>query len=147
MQSPEGNGRSRAARAAYAVTFVLALTIGLSGAGVLYTTQAFADGYHDRVLPGVQVAGVELGGKDRAEALAAVEVAIDPKLDRQVTVRWEDHAWETTPRELGAETDAEAVVDDALGVSDDASLSEMARMRWLGEELDVDNEVAITHSP
>ncbi|HVM15451.1 MAG TPA: L,D-transpeptidase family protein [Egibacteraceae bacterium] len=133
-------------RLAWWVTLALALTVALVGAGVLYGTQAYATEHEGRILPGVTVAGVDLGGMTADEAMAAAEGVVAPDLDRTVTLRWEDREWTATPRDLGATTDVEGVVAAALEASDAATMGSMVRMRWLGEALNLDQEISITHT-
>lgn len=136
----------RLPRLAWWVTLVLALVVAVAGMGIAYGTQAYAAEHEQRILPGITVAGVDLGGMTTAEALDAAEQVVAPDLDRQVTLEWEGERWTTTPRELGATTDAEGVVAAAVEASEAVTMGELVRMRWLGEELDLDQEVSVTHT-
>lgn len=136
----------RLPRLTWWVTLVLALVVALVGTGVAYGTQAYAAEHEQRILPGVTVAGVDLGGMTTEEALVAAEEVVAPDLDRTVTLRWEGQEWTTTPRELGATTDAEGVVAAAEEASEGVTMGELVRMRWLGEELNLEQEVSVTHT-
>jgi hypothetical protein len=122
----------------------MALVLALTGAGVIAGAHAYANEYDGRVLPGVTVAGVDLSGLTRGEAIAATEEVAAPDLDRTVTVRWQHQQWTTTPRELGATTNAERLVEAAIEASESASMPALARMRWFGEGLTLDDELAVT---
>ena len=135
----------RIPRLAWWVTLALALVIALTGAVFAYGTQAYAADHEGRILPGVTVAGVDVGGMDREEALAAVEDGLAPTLDRPVTLRVDGRSWTTTPRELGAATDAADVIDAALQASEETTIGSIARMRWFGETLAVEEDVAVAH--
>lgn len=135
----------RSPRPAWWVTLVLALVIALTGAVFAYGTQAYASEHEGRILPGVTVAGVDVGGMAGDEALAAVEDALAPTLDRPVTLRAGGRSWTTTARELGAVTDAGEVVAAAVEVSKRTTIGSMARMRWFGETLDMEEDVAVAH--
>lgn len=137
----------RVPRPAWWVTLVLALVVSLVGAGIAYGTHAYAAEHDGRMLPGVTVAGVDLSGMTPEQAVAALEEVTAAELDRTVTLRWEGHQWTTTPRELGATTDAEGVVTDALQASQAPTLAALARMRWLGESVEFRRDVAVTYSP
>jgi len=104
----------------------------------------FRASHEDRVLPGVVVEGAALGGLDRAQALAAVDERLAPRLHRGVRVWFGDQAWEVSPAALGATSDAAAVVDEALAASRDASVVELARIRFGGQELGFTRGVAVT---
>jgi lipoprotein-anchoring transpeptidase ErfK/SrfK len=67
-----------------------------------------------RILAGVTVAGVEVGGMTRAEAVAAVKATTEPKLRRSVLVVGGDKRWRVTPARLGHGAAVEQAVDQAL---------------------------------
>ncbi|HVL99060.1 MAG TPA: L,D-transpeptidase family protein [Egibacteraceae bacterium] len=125
---------------------VVGLAALAAGAVVGYGTAAYAGSYDGRILPTATVAGVDVSGLTAEEALAAVEESIAPELDRPVTVRWQTEEWSTTPRELGATSDAEEAVAAAVDASAHPGWIGYARMRWFGEELDFARDVTVTHS-
>lgn len=108
------------------------------------STAAWGDALRDegRLLPGTVVATVDVGDHTAEEAVAAVEERLEERLDRVVTVEHGDHAWEVTARELGAETDVDEVVADALQRTHDAGLAELARIRYGGTPVE-DRAVAM----
>ena len=116
----------------------------LGGAGAAWATLDYTNDYAGRLLPGADIAGVELGGLTYEEAVDQVHAAIRPELDRPITVRWEKRTWTVTPRELGARNDAEQAVAAAIEASRDASFLDRMKMKVLGEDLDFAREVAIT---
>jgi lipoprotein-anchoring transpeptidase ErfK/SrfK len=67
-----------------------------------------------RVLAGVTVGGVEVGGMTRDEAVAAVRATTEPKLRRGVFVVGGDKRWPVTPAGLGHDAGVEQAVDKAL---------------------------------
>jgi lipoprotein-anchoring transpeptidase ErfK/SrfK len=67
-----------------------------------------------RVLAGVTVAGVDVGGMTRDEAVAAVKAATEPKLRRGVVVVAGGKRWAVTPARLGNDARVEQAVDQAL---------------------------------
>ena len=67
-----------------------------------------------RVLAGVTVAGVDVGGMTRTEAVAAVKTTTEPKLRRSVLVVGGDRRWRVTPARLGHGAAVEQAVDRAL---------------------------------
>lgn len=134
-------------RATWWVTLALALVVAIAGTGIAYGTHAYATEHDGRILPGVAVAGVDLGGMTAEEAAAAVEEAVAPELDRVLTLRWQGRSWTTTPRALGTTTDADALAADLVDVSETATLASLARMRWFGDSLALEREVTLTHDP
>src|SRR5918999_4447596 len=67
-----------------------------------------------RILAGVTVAGVDVGGMARDEAVAAVNAAVEPKLRRGVVVVSGGKRWAVTPARLGYGAKVEQAVDQAL---------------------------------
>ncbi len=125
---------------------VLSALMVLGGAGVAFAAYDHAQDFDGRLLPGMVVAGVDVGGMDRTEALAAVETAIGPQLDRTVELRWEKRSWTTTPRELGARDNSEDAVAHALAASEAASFLDRVQMKVLGAEFDFSKDIAISFS-
>jgi lipoprotein-anchoring transpeptidase ErfK/SrfK len=66
-----------------------------------------------RILAGVKVGGVDVGGMTRDEAVAAVKATTEPKLRRGVLVVAGDRRWPVTPAGLGHGAGVEQAVDQA----------------------------------
>ena len=126
------------------ITLVIALPLA-AAAGIAYATYDYSEEYDGKILPGASIAGVDVGGMDRAEALAAVRTALRPQLNRKISVAWRDKTWDVTPRKLGARSDAATAVERALAASGDASMVAKAQMKFLGRDLDFDEEVALAY--
>lgn len=131
-------------RGAIALLVLLGMLV-LSAAGAAYATYDYANQYEGRILPGVTIAGVEVGGMDRDEALAVVRDAVRPELRRTIEVAWEDQTWKVTPAKIGAYATAGRAVDVALAESADTSYFQKMRMSVLGDELDHSGDVAIRY--
>jgi lipoprotein-anchoring transpeptidase ErfK/SrfK len=138
LRLPSFGRRGRIVFALVAGLLVLAL------GGVAFATYDYSRKYDGLILPGASIAGVDVGGMNETEAVAAVRAAIEPELDRVIQVTWEGRTWEVTPRELGAHGDATAAVREALDASSEASFIDLMSMRVFGAELDFDRAVAIT---
>ena len=95
----------------------LAAVVGL--AVVLLTTMSVAatarvSASSGRILAGVTVGGVDVGGMTRDEAVAAVKATTEPKLRRSVLVVGGDRRWRVTPARLGHGAAVEEAVDRAM---------------------------------
>ncbi|MCY3867308.1 MAG: VanW family protein [Chloroflexi bacterium] len=77
---------------------------------------AFQIAIQDRVVPGVRVADVELGGLTRAEALAALTARYQDLQDLSYTFRDGERRWTATAGELGLIFPAEALVERAFRI-------------------------------
>ena len=95
----------------------IALGILLLGGGTAYASYRYDAATADRLLPGVTIAGVDVGEMTRNEAVAAVQAEIETDLGRQIVVEAGDQAWRVTPWDLGTGAEVEAVVDEALALN------------------------------
>ena len=127
---------------------LLALVLG-AGAGLSITAASWGQELRDgeQLLPGVSVAGVDVGGASRTEATADVELALARHLDGPVTLTHEVGSWATTPRELGATTDLARVIDDAFSGTVEATLPELVATRWFGSTSQLALDVTVTRDP
>lgn len=106
-------------------------------------TSAFARAYAGRILPGTVISGVDVGGMTGQQALEATQAAVEPQLDRTITLVHADHTWHTTPRALGATSDPTAVLSDALARSEGFGWRDWFQVRWLGKNLGFRRSVAM----
>jgi hypothetical protein len=118
----------------------------VGGAGVAYATADLSEDYEGRILPGSTIAGKEVGGLTHEEALEAVGEAIEPELHRPIELTWKKRSWTATPEELGARSNAEAVVDAAFAASSDTSFFEKVGMRFFDRGVGFQRDVAIRYS-
>lgn len=127
-----------------AVAIGILLLVALLGAGgVAYATYDYAEKYEGRILPGTVIAGVNVSGMTRAEALEAVKASVRPDLKRTIVVRWNDKKWKVTPKELGAWSNARAAVVSAVAATGDKTFFDKMRMRFLDEDMGFTRSVAI----
>lgn len=96
-----------------------AIVLAVLGGGGAYAAYRYERSQEGRILPGVTIAGVDVGGMLREEAVAAVSAAADRVLDREIEVTAGERAWHVTPKEMGSSADVEAKVDAALAIGED----------------------------
>ena len=77
---------------------------------------AFQIAIQDRVVPGVRVADIELGGLTRAEAVAALTAGYQDLQDSSYSFRDGERSWTATVGELGLSFPAEALVERAISI-------------------------------
>jgi lipoprotein-anchoring transpeptidase ErfK/SrfK len=117
----------------------------LAAAGIAYAGYGYSQKYEDKILPGAVVAGVDVGGMTKHQALKAVRAVIRPELSRVVEVTYRDRTWTVRPEDLGARSNARAAVRSALAESASASFLEKTRMGVLGHELSFEEDVALRY--
>jgi lipoprotein-anchoring transpeptidase ErfK/SrfK len=113
-------GRHRVHRLGRGTTVLLVvaalLVVGLGGSAVAaYRYDLARTG---RILPGVAVEGVLVGGMSRDQALRSVSREARQVLNRRLVVRAAGRTWEPTLAELGLRADVASAVDRALSLSD-----------------------------
>jgi len=129
---------------AAALTLLLAVG-GVLAAGAASFGQDLRAG--DQLLPGVTIAGVEVGGSTRTEAAEAVQERLADHLDGEVVLVHEVGTWSTTPRALGATTDLDQVLADAFAGTTEASLTQLVATRWFGSTSQLALDVTVQHDP
>lgn len=143
--TPEGKRARRFPKKLLIAFAVLGILLVLSAAGAAYATYDYSEKYSGKILPGSSIAGVDVSGMTPKEALRSVRKTIKPQLNRTITLDWKKRSYEITPRRLGAHSDAEAMVEEAVEASGRASFVEKAGMRWLGSDMGFEREIAITY--
>ncbi len=108
-------------------------------------TSAFARAYSGRILPGTVISGIDVGGMTEQQALEAVQAVVEPQLDRTITLVHADRTWQTTPRKLGATSDAAVALDGAAVLSEGVGWRDWFRMRWMGTGPGFRRNVAVAH--
>jgi hypothetical protein len=129
------------------VAFLAVFAVLVTGGILAGATVSYAGSLDGRLLPGTQVAGVDVSGMTQQKAVRAVKAAMADELDRRITVRWRDRRWGTTVRRLGGRLDAQAVVADVANRQSGLAWQDWARLRWLGDERGLAEDVRIRHRP
>jgi lipoprotein-anchoring transpeptidase ErfK/SrfK len=103
---------------------VLVAVVGLAalGGGAAFAASSFDRSSATRILPGVRVAGVAVGGMTRDQAVRAVQRRADLTLRGDLKVRAAGVSWHATPAALGTRADVDGAVDRAFAVAADMSL-------------------------
>jgi lipoprotein-anchoring transpeptidase ErfK/SrfK len=123
----------------------LAVVLVAASAMLVVTSVAWGETLREeqRLLPGTTIAGVDVGGETVETAREMIEPAISPRLERVVTLTHDDLRWATSPGELGATSDVDQLLAQAFDHTRDASVGELARMRWAGSASGIDLQVAV----
>ena len=102
------------------VIAVVAIAVGivlLALGGVALAAYRYDRATADRILPGVTVGGVDVGGMTRAEAVEAVDTIVAERLDAPISIEVLNDFWTVSPSELGQSADVENAVDHAIAAS------------------------------
>src|SRR6266508_2705942 len=123
------------------ITTVLVLLL----AGAAYAGYRYEQNRAARILPGVQIAGVEVGGMTRGEANRALAGPIASILDRPIDVTVAGKTWHLTSRELGVSVDGTSPVDQALGLSGSYSWTSRLYRRLTDKPLSRSLELLVSY--
>jgi lipoprotein-anchoring transpeptidase ErfK/SrfK len=126
------------------VTIPILLAVGLLAGGGVYAGYRYDASTQDRFLPGVSVAGVDVAGMTRGEAMAAVKDVVLQDLDRRMAIQAAGQTFAITPFELGTRSDFRDVVDQALALNEEYSWPERAFHRLLDRSVDRSFDVSYT---
>ncbi|HEV8681620.1 MAG TPA: L,D-transpeptidase family protein [Actinomycetota bacterium] len=134
-------------RGSIRVALVVGLALLAAGGGGAYAAYRYDQATSGRVLPGIEVAGVDIGGMTRSQAIAAVEAAASSQyLDRELEVRARDETWHVTPAELGTTANVQARVDQALAAADSLSWPVRVFHRLLERPVERAYDLEYSHS-
>ncbi len=135
-------GRHKRARSVIVVVAIAVGIVLLALGGVSYAAYRYDRASSDQILPGVTVAGIDVGGMTRVEAIQAVQRSVQERLTQPLTVRAADGSWPTTPAELGRSADVDAAVDQALQASDSVGFITRVWHRLREEPIDISIDVS-----
>ncbi|MCC6443153.1 MAG: VanW family protein [Armatimonadetes bacterium] len=96
--------------------FAVLLSLGVVTVGA--TTSMLGDG---RICRGVSIAGVEVGGATREEAVRRLRNVVEERESRPVTFALESRVWRTTFRDLGGRIEVYRAIDEAMNVGREGS--------------------------
>ncbi len=117
-------GRHRRRKVLGRGPIVLVVILGLlaaGGAGSAYAAYQYDQSRATRILPGVSIAGVDVGNMTRPQAIRAVQGQADATLSKELTIQAGRKSWQLPLSSLGLSVDVSAAVDRALSVSDSYS--------------------------
>lgn len=113
----------------------------LAAGGAAYAAYRYEQSRADRILPGVSVAGVDLGGMTQTEALEAVQGVASRTLKAELAVRVGETRWIVTPKQLGRRAGVERVVEEAMAVGRTMGTFDRFWHRFREEPVNVDVEL------
>lgn len=82
---------------------------------------AYDSSRSDTIAPGVTIAGVPVGGLDRAQARARLEERLLSRLNEPVKITAGGHTWQLTARQAQLQVNVASMIDEAVRVSREGS--------------------------
>lgn len=117
---------------------VVGALLGLGAIGVVvYDAKA-----SERIFPGVHVAGIDVGGMTRTEAIAAVSDHVASLVGRQITISVAGGTWSSTPADLGVTVPVDVAVDEAFEIGRELGIATRTLYRLQDTPVSRDVEVS-----
>lgn len=110
-----GRRRHRGLKAGVIVLGVLALV----GGGTAYAAYRYDAASAARILPGVRIAGLDVSGMTRSQAVRELTALAAGTLEAPLTVTVGSHTWTVTPAAIGMRADVQGAVDRAFALAED----------------------------
>jgi lipoprotein-anchoring transpeptidase ErfK/SrfK len=133
--------KKRLGLASRRVLIVTGLAIALLAVGSAAAT-ARVKSSSDRMLKGMRIDGVDVGGMTRGQALSAIQQHLTLKLNSQVTVEVKHRSFTVTRARLGPVAEVSQTVDQAL---EGPNLSGIAKLWYRVTGQSVDRSVAMAY--
>jgi vancomycin resistance protein YoaR len=100
----------------------IALAIEIIALASVLAVVAFEFIHRDKIYPGVEFLGVDLGGLKPEEAEEILRYTFKSYKGEKLTLRYGERSWPLSPHEVGASLDFEAIVESAYAVGRGDSL-------------------------
>ena len=127
-------------------SFVLVCLTLLALAGLAGGVYAYDASHEQTIAKGVRVAGIDLGGLTRDQALARLGREILVPLRRPIVVTRGEHTWTLGWREARIAADLGSTVDEAVARSRQGNLLTRAVRDLTGKRVDADLEPRVEYS-
>jgi lipoprotein-anchoring transpeptidase ErfK/SrfK len=124
---------------------VVAVALGvvlLVSAGTAFAAYRYDSSTADRILPGVTIAGVDVSGMRRDEAVRTLREKAEDTLYSDLVVRAAGESWTVTPASLGMTADVEGAVSQAFEVADQMSFASRVYHRLRNQPVDASLDLA-----
>jgi lipoprotein-anchoring transpeptidase ErfK/SrfK len=115
--------------------------------GMAYAAYRYEQSNAGRILPGVTIANVRVGGLSRDRAIKAVSAAVEPTLAREITMTAAGKHWTATLAEMGLRADVAGTVDRAFGLTRSYSWMDRAYRRLANKPISRSFSVPLRLSP
>lgn len=129
---------------AIAIVAIVAGVLVLAAGGAAYSAYRYEQARADRILPGVTIAGVDVGGMTKAEAVEAVRTAALATLQQPIQLRAAGRRWQVTLEELGQRSRAVGAVNQALALGE--SMGTLSRFWHRFRDAPIGQEVELAFS-
>lgn len=140
-----GLGRhGRRSRRGLKTALVVVSALALVGGGSAYATYRYDAAASSRILPGVRIAGLDVTGMTRSQAVRELTALASRTLDASMTVTAGGHVWSVTPAAIGMTADVEGAVDRAFDLAEGMSFVSRVFHRLAGRPVQASIDLAFS---
>jgi len=127
------------------VAIIAAVAIVVVG-GTALAAVGYDDSTSAKILPGVSISGVDVGGMTKTEALTAVRNETTRQLQTKLVVHAGDQSWTLSPEQLGVQASVPQAVRRALAENTSLSLFSRVYHRIANKPVDASYRVPLSSS-
>ena len=113
--------KPRRSRRGWWIAGLSVLIFGLLAGGSAFAAYRYDKATADRIMPGVTVGGIDVGGMTRDEAITTVKAHLEAKLKKPLKVHAAGDTWQTSAADLNSKVLVPEAVDQAAAITDDYS--------------------------
>jgi lipoprotein-anchoring transpeptidase ErfK/SrfK len=136
---------SRRRRRLLVAALIAVLAVAVLGSGVAFAGYRYEQNRSARILPGIRIAGVAVGGMTEADAERALQPTARAILDRTIEVEVAGKQWQVTAEQLGTGVDVQTAIQAALAVSHRMGWTSRLMHRLLDRPLDRSFDIDVTY--
>jgi lipoprotein-anchoring transpeptidase ErfK/SrfK len=118
------------------VGLIVAAVVALVAGGTALAAARYDESNARRLMPGVRIAGIDVGGMARGEALTAVKREAAATLGSEITVEAGGESWTVSAADLGLKANVSGAVDRAMRTNGSMGLFSRVYHRITDEPVD-----------
>jgi hypothetical protein len=144
------SGKHAARAGVIAKVAVLFATLGILSAmvsGAAYAGYRYEHARTARILPGVRIAGIDVGGMTREQAELAIAAQVAQIMDRPIEVRAAGRSWVLTAQGLGTTVDVQRALDQAMAISTQYDWTSRLYHRLMDRPVSASIELSVSYDP
>jgi lipoprotein-anchoring transpeptidase ErfK/SrfK len=129
---------------------VLLATLGILSAmvsGAAYAGYRYEQARTARILPGVRIAGIDVGGMTREQAELTISGQVAAIMGRPIEVRAAGRSWFLTAQGLGTTVDVQGALDQAMAISGQYDWTTRLYHRLTDRPVSASIELSVSYDP
>lgn len=108
--------------------------LSIAGIIVVAVSLAWQGQYAGKIYPGVQVLGMDLGGKTQDEARKLLDDQVKAFVAQPLVLKWNGKEWRPSAEQIGLRVDSGSTVSEAFAVGREADFFGNVEQQWLSSQ-------------